>query len=97
MTSDEQAALADRERRDHVLQLIIDQMTRESREWGADAAAVELERRIADHGLPAMPAPWIQAVATGVVRGEAYVVSPRTLEDMDVPPPRTTRKPYGIN
>lgn len=65
--------------------------------WRADAAARELERRIADYGLPAMPAPWLEAVASGIVRGDPYVVSARTSEEMDVPAPRTSRTTYGIS
>ena len=97
MTIDDNEATADRDGRDQVLQRIIDAMTREHREQAADAAARELERRIADHGLPAMPATWLEAVGTGIVRGEAYVVSARTVEEEDVPTPRTSRKPYGIS
>ncbi len=97
MTTDEQDTAADREDRQQVLQRIIDTMTREHHEGDADAATRELERRIADHGLPEMPAPWIEAVARGVVRGEAYVVSARTVEDVDVPSPRTSRPPYGVS
>lgn len=97
MSSDELEALTDRRRRQLVLQGIIDAMTRDPSGWRADAAARELERRIADYGLPAMPAPWLQAVASGIARGEPYVVSARTAEQMDVPAPRTSRKPYGIS
>ncbi|MGB7818605.1 MAG: hypothetical protein WBL35_07685 [Ornithinibacter sp.] len=85
------------EKRDAVLQDIIDAMVRESSSWAADDAAHVLEDRIAGRGLPVMPEPWIRAVASGVARGEAYVVSARTHEDMDIPAPRTRRLPYGID
>ncbi len=97
MSTNEERTFTDRRHRERVLQRIIDVMTRDSREWDAEAAARELKRRISDYGLPAMPDPWLEAVASGIVRGEAYVMSSRTLEEMDVPAPRTTRKPYGIS
>lgn len=93
----ERATIAERERRDHLLQEIIDSMTQEPRAWTAEEAAVVLERRIAHDGLAPMPQPWVLAVATGVARGEAYVVSRHTREDLDVPAPRHTERPYGID
>ena len=97
MSTDEEPTFTDRRRREQVLQRIIDVMTRDPREWDVEAASRELRRRISDYGLPAMPDPWLDAVASGIVRGDAYVMSSRTLEEMDVPAPRTTRKPYGIS
>lgn len=96
-TNDEPRARTDGRRRDRLLQQIIDAMTRDTRAWGAGAAARELERRIADHGLDPMPTPWLEAVAAGIARGDPYVVSPRTREGLDVPPPSTSRPPYGIS
>ena len=89
--------LIEREHRDLLLQEIIDSMTRDPRAWTTEDAAMVLEDRIANAGLAEMPQPWIEAVATGVTRGEAYVVSRRTREELDVPVPRTTRLPYGID
>ena len=97
MNPNEEEVVVERGRRERVLQRIIDAMTRNPRGWDAEPAARELERRIADYGLPAMPAPWLEAVATGIERGEPYVVSTRTLEEMDVPAPRRVREPYGID
>jgi hypothetical protein len=94
---EEHDTYAVREHRDHLLQKISDSMTRESRAWTSEDAAVVLKRRIEHAGLLPMPEPWVGAVAAGVVRGEAYVVSPRTKEEMDVPAPRTRREPYGID
>lgn len=97
MSTNGEEVFVERGRRERVLQRIIDAMVRNPRGWDAELAARELERRIADHGLPAMPPPWVEAVATGIVRGEPYIISARTVEEVDVPAPRTTSKPYGIS
>lgn len=85
------------ERREHALQEIIDALVEDSRHRSVADAAGDLERHIADRGLPAMPPPWVRAVAEGVVRGEAYVISADTLRHMDIPAPQTHREPYGVD
>ncbi len=86
-----------RERRERTLQEIIDALVEEPRHRSVAEAATDLERRIADRGLPAMPPPWVQAVAEGVVRGDAYVVSADTLRHMDIPAPSTHAESYSIH
>ena len=95
--NDEQRDATAGRRHDRLLQQIIDAMTRDARGWRAEVAVLELERRIADSGLSPMPTPWLEAVAAGIARGDPYVVSPRTREELDVPAPRTSRKPFGIS
>lgn len=89
--------LAERERRDRALQEIIDVLVRDRRRRTVDEAADDLERHIAESGLPAMPVPWVRAVAEGVANGEAYVVSADTYRHMAIPAPTTRVESYGID
>ncbi|NHA67962.1 hypothetical protein [Phycicoccus flavus] len=82
---DEELARHDSE--DVVLQQVIDELVRTDRAWTVDAAATELRDGIEAAGLPPRAPSWVTAVAEGVVRGEAYVVTTATRRETDVPQP----------
>lgn len=76
-------------RREHdaLLQAIIDRLAVDG--VGHDHA--ELERRLDDEvaaaGLTPMPRPWVDAVVSGAVNGDAYVVSRPAARRSGVPAP----------
>ncbi|MEO3937599.1 hypothetical protein V3N99_12690 [Dermatophilaceae bacterium Soc4.6] len=94
--TEEDASQTQRECRERTLQEIIDAMVRAKQDRSVDDVAGDLRQRIAESGLPAKPNSWLQAVADGVVRGDAYVVSADTLRTMDIPPPATREHPHSI-
>ncbi|MEO5610814.1 MAG: hypothetical protein ABIQ61_01665 [Ornithinibacter sp.] len=72
---------------DIVLQQIIDDLTREHQGHEHDRVTLELAQKIAEHQLAPKPRPWLDAVADSVISGNAYVLTQRTAEICDVPPP----------
>ena len=78
-----------RGRRDHdaLLQAIIDRLAVEGA--GHDHAELQqrLDAEIADAGLTPMPRPWVDAVVSGAVNGDAYVVSAPAARRSGVPAP----------
>jgi hypothetical protein len=78
-----------RGRRDHdaLLQAIIDRLAVEGA--GHDHAELQqrLEAEIAAAGLTPMPRPWVDAVVSGAVNGDAYVVSAPAARRSGVPAP----------
>ncbi|MGB7818990.1 MAG: hypothetical protein WBL35_09700 [Ornithinibacter sp.] len=95
--TDDETDLTNRERRERTLQEVIDALVEDPQHRSVAEAVDDLERRIADRGLPAMPPQWVHAVAEGVVRGDPYVVSADTLRQMDIPAPTTRAEPYVID
>ena len=69
------------------LQQIIDPLARSSEGRPHGDVVGELADRIEAAGLPAMPQPWLDAVAAAAISGNAYVVSRTSAVLSDVPQP----------
>lgn len=95
MTSDQSPT--GRNQHDRDLQTIIDSLATSGQGRPLDDLARELEQRLADRGLPEMPAAWIRAVTTQAAVGNPYVVSRITVEDMAVPDPKSPNHPFNLD
>ncbi|HET7801105.1 MAG TPA: hypothetical protein VFL38_11825 [Humibacillus xanthopallidus] len=78
------------------LQQVIDAMAHSSEGRPHDDVVSELAERIAGAGLPAMPQPWLDAVAASAISGNAYVVSRTSAALSDVPQPETRARQEEI-
>lgn len=87
-TSDDDR-LAQRQAHDLAVQEIVDRLA-EAGPYGDPALVTQrLERDLLAIGVVGMPQPWVDAVVSALMDGNAYVVSSFTKERADVPDPRT--------
>ncbi len=77
----------DRRTRDAVMQGIIDRLTVEGEGHDHEQLARRLDDDIAAAGFDPMPRPWVDAVVSGAVNGDAYVVSTPAARREGVPTP----------
>jgi hypothetical protein len=74
--------------RDVRLQSIINDLLRAGERDHGEVVR-RLTEAIAGNDLPAMPEPWVDAVAAEISQGNPYVVSAHAAQATDVPPPTT--------
>ncbi len=85
------SAVDAKDRRDIVLQRLIDDLARRSEGREHEDVTADLVERIAEAQLPPMPQPWVDAVGAAAICGNAYVVSSTAAALSDVPSPETRR------
>jgi hypothetical protein len=82
--------------RDIRVQRVINALVRRAPDLSLDEAYRELERGLADAGLPGMPEHWIRAVAQTAAAGNPYVCSPLSAKESEVPKPAEQQEAYGV-
>jgi hypothetical protein len=74
--------------RDAALQEAVDDLVRRSHDRPVAEIREDLERALADRGLPPMPEGWLEAVTSAAAEGNPYIVSTYSDHTDDVPPVR---------
>ncbi|MGB8385001.1 MAG: hypothetical protein WCG47_27815 [Dermatophilaceae bacterium] len=82
---------------DAALQRVIDELVVDGPQRSVGDLADRLVATLRQRGMPAMPKPWIQAVAASAADGNPYVVSRVTAQTEEVPSPQTYAPSYGID
>jgi hypothetical protein len=93
----DESRLEHRRRRDTALQAVVDELVGRSQGRPLDEVKADLERSLAERDLPAMPAGWVDAVASSATIGDPYVVSPYAEQVDDVPPAKDRHTGYSVD
>ncbi|HET7761108.1 MAG TPA: hypothetical protein VFL46_02030 [Phycicoccus sp.] len=86
-------ALEHRRVRDAALQGVVDDVVRRSVDRPVPEIRLDLERTLAERGLPPMPEGWLEAVSSAAAVGDPYIVSTYSERADDVPPTRHHEAP----